>query len=280
MTFPFQPSSIETIDYAVFDFVNEKMGVSATTNKGWKKVPVIFAGNERAFTETPEGQERNDGNKTLIYPLITIERTSIAKNVKSKGTIYNNIFPERDVKGGSIKITKRIQQEKTSNFANADSSKMKGTGDVGNGQINFPKRNNQKIVYQTITIPIPVYCEVHYKIRFMTEYQQQINEMVTPFIVVAGQINKFRIQRDGHSYEAFLPEDFTQDNNIGEMKNEPRKFITEIDLRVYGYLVGPGDNAKTPDIVVRENAVELKLPRERVIFGDIPPWLDGKYRER
>ena len=33
--------------------------------------------------------------------------------------------------------------------------------------------------------------------------------------------------------------------------------------------MGAGKNAEQPKIVRRENAVELKMPRERVIFGDI-----------
>ena len=44
---------------------------------------------------------------------------------------------------------------------------------------------------ETITIPVPVYVEVTYSIRLRAEYQQQINEMLTPFLVKTGQINQF-----------------------------------------------------------------------------------------
>ena len=32
-------------------------------------------------------------------------------------------------------------------------------------------------------------------------------------------------------------------------------------------------------VVRRENAVEVKMPRERVMIGDIPDVKDSKYRE-
>ena len=32
------PSTLETIDYAFYDFVNEKLNLSTTTNEGFKKV--------------------------------------------------------------------------------------------------------------------------------------------------------------------------------------------------------------------------------------------------
>ena len=44
-----EPSNLETIDFAFYDFINEKMDIRAETNKGWKKVPIIWASPERAF---------------------------------------------------------------------------------------------------------------------------------------------------------------------------------------------------------------------------------------
>ena len=41
-------SSIETIDAAMYRWVDEKKNVFCNTNKGWKKVPVIWSTPERA----------------------------------------------------------------------------------------------------------------------------------------------------------------------------------------------------------------------------------------
>ena len=45
-------------------------------------------------------------------------------------------------------------------------------------------------------------------------------------------------------------------------------------MRVMGYLIGEDKNQIKPRVVIRENAVEVKIPRERVIFGDINENLD------
>ena len=46
-----------------------------------------------------------------------------------------------------------------------------------------------------------------------------------------------------------------------------------------GYLVGADKNNEQPNIVIRENAVDVKIPRERTIFGDKLPWRHGKQPE-
>ncbi len=110
-----------------------------------------------------------------------------------------------------------------------------------------------------------------------TEYQQQMNELLQPFAVATGGINSFVLEENGHRYEGFMQPSYSQENNVGDMGEEERMYQTAIEIKILGYLIGAGTNQKTPQIVERENAVEIKLPRERVILGDTPPWKDGKY---
>jgi hypothetical protein len=147
------------------------------------------------------------------------------------------------------------------------------------GQQNFPY-NNKKVVYETLTMPVPTYINVTYRLSLKGEYFQQINEMLTPFIVSTGQINNFFIQADGHKFEGFLPQDFAQNNNLGNLGEEERKFETQIDVRILGYLIGAAKNEDRPKIAVRESFVEVRFPREHVVFGDIPTTVSGAfYRE-
>ena len=44
----FEASTIETIDKSVLNYL-EELNLFTTTNKGWKKVPVLWATSERAF---------------------------------------------------------------------------------------------------------------------------------------------------------------------------------------------------------------------------------------
>ena len=48
-----------------------------------------------------------------------------------------------------------------------------------------------------------------------------------------------------------------------------------------GFLVGSGDNQEQPKIGIRENRVQLRFQREKVILGDINEYSinDGKEKE-
>ena len=207
-----------------------------------------------------------DKHGSLNLPIATIERTSVEKDPTKKGIFFANVPPVNDEKGGSITIARRINQDKTQNFANADSNRRRR-------QSTFPIKN-KKVVYQSISIPIPVYVDITYRITLRTEYQQQMNEMVTPFITKTGGINYFLLKKDGHRFESFIQDDFAQENNASALEADEKMYQTSIDIKVLGYLIGEDKNQETPKMVIRENFVEVKLPRERIIFGDIHDHID------
>jgi len=286
---PFVQSTLETIDYAVYDWLNEITKINAKTNKGWKKVPITWVTAERAF-HIKNNKDIRDSRGSLILPLITIERASINKDMTKKGAVWANIPPVPDAKGGSFTIARQIKQDKTANFRNADTIR-KNNDRVGSEQENFPsttsgvlygkpKDKNNKIVYETITVPQPVYIEIQYNIGLRAEYQQQMNDMLTPFVTRPGAINYILLKRENHTYEGFVDSNFAQDTNLLDLGEEERRFETIVSLRVLGYLIGDGPNQEKPIAVRRENAVQVRIPRERVIMGDIPAHIkDGEYRE-
>jgi hypothetical protein len=262
-TIPFQPSTIETIDYAVYDWLNDVMNLHTTTNTGWKKIDVIWMTAERAF-QTKKSRDRRSSSGTVTMPLIMLERKAISKDPTRKGTAYGNVPHTNDAKGGAstITIARQINQEKTSNFANMSALSKRG-------QINFP-RKNKKIVYNTMSIPMPVYIDVEYRILIKTNYQQQANELLQPFITKPGGINYQLIKKDGHRFEVFIDQNFASEGNASELGTSEQIYETYISLKVLAYLIGGDKNDDQPKIVIRENAVEVKFPRERIIFADTP----------
>ena len=126
-------------------------------------------------------------------------------------------------------------------------------------------------------MPVPTYINVTYSVVLRGEYFQQINDMLTPFIVRTGQINNFFINADGHKFEGFLPNEFSQNNNVRNLGDNERIFETRIDVRILGYLIGANKNDERPKMTIRQNAVEIKLLREHVIFGDIPTTVSGAF---
>ena len=268
----FMPSTVETIDTAFFNFINETLNISATTNKGFNKVPVIWVSAERAF-QIKRDKGLRDDKGVLKLPLITIERKAMKKDPNMKGVAWSHIPEFKDEKGGAIVVARRIQQQKTSNFINADSARLEGSmssPSVGVGQQNFPSKNPGKVVYETISMPVPTYVVVDYAVTVRTEYQQQVNEMITPFITKTGQINNFFIDHEGHRFEGFIQGDFGQTSNVAALGDEERMYEVPMTIKILGYLIGEGPNRERPKISIRENAVEVKIPREKVIVGDIP----------
>jgi len=268
----FMPSTIETVDRAFFNFIDNKLNIFADTNKGWEKVPVLWVSAERAYQIKREKGLR-DTKGILKLPLITVERKGMKKDPEMKGVAWAHMPEVDDAKGGAITIARRVKQDKTANFINADSYRKHGSmsaANVGNGQLNFPFKNPGKVVYETITIPIPTYIVVDYDVVVKTEYQQQINNIITPFITKTGQINNFVMRHEGHMFEGFIQGDFSQDSNVAQLNEEERMYETSIKIKVLGYLIGEGPNREKPKLTIRENAVEVKIPREQVIVGDIP----------
>ena len=120
------PSTLETIDQAFYAWLDESLAISATTNKGWKKVPLIWVSAERAY-QVKHDKDLRDDYGVLKLPFISIERTGIAKDPTRKGVYWANVPPVDDAKGGSVYISKRIQQNKTGDFANADAWRKTAT---------------------------------------------------------------------------------------------------------------------------------------------------------
>jgi len=255
----FMPSTIETIDYALHEWLNEELNIFCTTNDGWKKVPIIWSMPERAF-QVKENKELRNLDNIFTFPVMSVERASLIKDPSMKGVAWSHIARQNDPKGGTLTVARRIQQEKTANFANKDARRRFN-------QSTYPF-NNKKVVYETITMPLPTYIVATYKVTITTEYQQHMTEIFTPFITSTGQINNFFINKDGHRFEGFIQGEFGLENNISNLGEEERKFQTTIDLKILGYLMGADKNDEQPKVTIRENAVEFKFVRERVIMGD------------
>jgi hypothetical protein len=272
---PFEPSSLETIDGALLDYINDRLNIFVGTNEGFEKVPVLWVTAERSY-QLKANRELRDKEETLVLPLITIQRNSIEKNPRSEYAIpAANIPAVRDAMGGSLTIARNIYQKKTAEFQNAY-AKRKYSKDT------WPTVINNKTVYQTTSIPFPTWVAVNYNISLRAEYQQQMNQMIRKFIRQGG-LNRtpFRLEKSGHKFEAFIEGKFSDTSNVANLDMKQRNYETTLDIKVLGYLIGDGDNEEKPNIVVRENAVEVRIPRERVIFGEIQDFLDnsGFYKE-
>ena len=130
-------------------------------------------------------------------------------------------------------------------------------------------------------VPRPVSINVNYNIVIKTNYLQQMNNLLAPFINIGDYAKMVKISNEGHYYEAFFEGTFATTNTVSNMTNNERTYQTNITVGVIGYLIGEGDNQIRAKVIKRENAVEVKIPRERVIIGDVQqlPESSGFYRD-
>lgn len=267
-----QPSNIENIDTAMYEYIRD-LELRTFTNDGLQITPVVWLGTERAF-QIKNNKELRDSVGKLHLPMMTVNRDSITKDPSFKGGFQAHLNEQADYKGGSVTLTRRIKQDKTRNFANADTARLKTGDETG-------KRSNNKIVYEEITIPNPSYITVMYTLSIRAEYQEQMNNLVAPFISKTGNINSFLIERHGWKYEVFIQQEFTENKNVENLGEEERMFETKVQFKVLGVLVGEGLNREKPKVTIRETKTEVRISRERVIVGDKRPWAnkDKDYRE-
>jgi hypothetical protein len=265
-------SSQETVDYAVLRWVDETLNIHSETNLGFKKVPVFWLTAERAAQRDIRRETFSDA---LVFPLISIKRDSMEKAEAGKRPIPGNVFRKKQAGVGhemnQFYIGKKINQDKTRNFARATSLRL-------NSDANFPVPKNQRVVYKRYYVPLPVYYNFNYSINLRSDYQTQLNQMLQVLAVYSNNINTFMIYSRNHRYEAFF-DGITLEDNIASLAEDEKKYEATIKLRVLGYITGRGVNDNIGDYSVIENRVKIRFPREHVIVGDLNEAGDGFFKD-
>jgi hypothetical protein len=268
-------STIETIDTGLYEWINDTLDLHTITNKGIYKVPTLWLGTERVWQIKSDQRIRDKVGK-LILPLVTINRDSMIKDPAFKGSFQAHIYEVNDHRGGATPAARSVNQKETRDIQNNRISRStKGNQNTG------PQDPNNEVVYDTLESPIPVYVTIMYSITLRTEYQQQMNDLLQPFITSTGQINSFLFQKDGHRYEAFIQQDMSLNNNTKSLGEDERMFETTINIKVLGYLIGEGYNRQRPTLSRRQNRAKVVYTNERSIVGDKIPWktTDNDYKD-
>ncbi len=290
----FEPSTIETIDTAVFNWINNYYDIYTTTSDGFKKIPVIWLSAERAY-QLKSDKDVRDSSGMIKLPLMTIDRTEIKKEAKNSA-VPANIPAINDFKEGSVVVSRTVNQTKTSNFQDADLKRTNvESANIVNKVDRYGKFSNPfglkdpravptKIVYTTVSTMMPIPVMVKYTLVTKCDFLQQANEIIQTFITKNGNKKTSQINEKEHTFEVFFEDNFSVEHNSSNLGVERKIYTSKINFNVLGYLSGQGYNQNTPTFVKRENAVEIKIPRERVVVGDINQILNASknktnYRE-
>ena len=250
-------SSIEDIDRAIYDWIKD-LQLSSYDEGSFKTVNVLWQAPERAY-QIKHDKDLRDSAGALKLPLVSVERTGITKDPARKGSFQAHLYSKnKNGRAGRMVIAQKIVPEKTQNFAIASGTRNA----IQHKKQKYYPRVNKKVVIRSLSIPIPVYVNVDYKIVLKSEYQQQMNDLMAPFITRTGQINGFLMRRNGHLYEGFIDQGFTHNNNVNNLGEEMRQFTSEITIKVLGQLIGEGASDDRPIVRVDENVVEYQFPSE------------------
>ena len=277
----FAASTPETMDTAIFNWVNDKCDLHTNTSKGWKKVPVIWVGAERAH-QIKANKDLRDSGGMLILPMMAIDRVSITKDPSRMGSMPANLqstHSKLDPQGGSIVVARRIKQDKTSAFRTAAQKQKFSGGDYdGDTKPNrgalkmYVDKQDGRIVYETISMPMPVRVLVEYKLSIQTDFHTQMNEILQGMHSNIGNHSWIRCSHETHIFDAKI-EDFSFNNNLATLEEEERVLRTDITIKLEGYIIGGGENDPKPKLSIRENAVSIFMPRESVMLvgaGTVP----------
>ena len=256
-------SEIEDFDYSIFEYFDEDLNIYCTTNEGWKKVPVIFSSPERSFLSKQD--ILRDKNGTIIFPIITITRKDFTKPLNRSSMFGVNQFKINDFKQNQILVHKEINQVKT-----ADRARMKSKR-INNDP--YAPIDNKKIVYNYYYIQQPTTIEIDYIIKFKTNFQQQMNEIISKISTDLNNINYFVKDRNNHQFEGFIGEKFSNNSNSDEMAEEERYFETSLDVKMRGHIMS--NNGKTPNVTIRESASDIVFTDEIVFKGSIDEYIDN-----
>ncbi|MDA7494666.1 hypothetical protein N8467_01210 [bacterium] len=276
---PLELSTLETIDTGLLGYIKDELNLHTKTNRGLVKVPVLWLASERTHQIKSDRTYRDKIGK-LQLPIITVERTEVNKDKAFKGSFQADLpYDKKNYKDRPHLIKSRILQEKNIPFAKNRGSKL-SKGQEAYPDERFNVLQKKKVVTENFYGPFPIYVAVSYSINLRTEYQQQMNDLITPFITVTGQLNRFIFKHNNNSYEAFIDQNFAQTNNSSNLAEEERSFMTKITIKVLGYVADSGVNDNVPKVIVKENFVEVKMSREKSMLEDELPWKkkDNKYR--
>lgn len=259
---PTPVSSFETIDMALYTWLNEDLDIHATTNEGIKKIPVVWFSRERAF-QIKEEKDNRDNNGFLDLPHIQLSRTTISLTAATERPVPGLFRPGKDYKNNLYGFWKKVNQDKTKNFADAKSQRIYG-------QPNF-KFDNNEVVNDYVFVPYPSYYDITYEVSMKAIYIQQMNEMMAPLqrTIIPYNTNVILIKYDGFKYEAFVDKAINFSSNSPDIGETEKIYETKFTIKVLGYTTTADVNQKTPNIVVRDGPAKVRIQRERTILGDI-----------
>lgn len=222
------------VDQMVYEWLDSTLDIMTTGQAGKRnKVPIEMATQERWFKALKENNTR-DKNRRVILPHIAIRRTG----EKFNDAFLRPIIPETEL---TISITP--YSERSSNYLVSST----------------PFRSN-KIVYDSYTIPQPVFIEVNYDILVRTDFHLNMNEIEMQILssYVNGNNSPFWLIKDHYKFLTEIGEP-TDQSNTEDFSDSERIIKKIFPITVYPFLIYSSPNQK--------NKIKISRSSTRISFG-------------
>ena len=240
-------SSLETIDAALFEYYRDHLNINVSTNRGNKKVPVLFSTFERAYV-AEKYKDIRDGDGSLIYPIISVTREGFSKDISKKSTFWANMPSLSGAQRGHIAVSRRLSGPTTQKFTKSYRDSYPNSG----VRFQVKREKSPRLIYDVKYIPQVYYVEVSYTVSIRTDYRQQMNTIVQTIMGELGNQNYFVVEKNGHRFEAFIDPDFNHNDDLDDFTAKDKFYQTDISVRVLGYSYGKSQNQESPFRSVRQ----------------------------
>ena len=227
--YPFKTVGIREIDEATVNYFQKRLALSVEISDGKRRVvPVILATGER-WSMIRDRRGIRDENKTLILPLITVQRLDIDRTLGFGGL---------GLETPSITISKRIHPE-TNIKQNLYQQRNKF----------FPTARKNKKIYEILTIPFPDFCSVYYQVMIWAQYMSQMNEMLEKIFYMYDHADSFvmpmeydknnqAIKGNGRYFVGFRETtSISAQNNFEEFTDDERIIRYQYNIKVPAYFI-------------------------------------------
>lgn len=234
--------TVEDVDRSIFELFDKQLPFQYKHNDGQRRAPVIYASGER-FAVLRRRKPLRDKSGALILPLISIMRTNL-QQAHAYGGGISDTKPQVVRRRLSEKDPLYQRLLNKSGFDNSDDLAIEGVPKPGAiaTRSRTIGRNNERAIYEVITLPPVKYFTATYEVTFWAQYTQQMNDMVSSLMHLYqwNPQRTFRLETPkGYWFVAYVGEQLTTGDNFDNFTDEERLVKYSFEVTVPAYQVAP-----------------------------------------
>lgn len=234
--------TVEDVDRSLFELFDKQLPFQYKHNDGQRRAPVVYASGER-FAVLRRKKPLRDKSGALILPLISIMRTNVQQTHSYQGGISET---KPQVVRRRLSEKDPLYQRLINKQGLENSDDLATTGIATSGVLKTRSRavgsNDNRAIYEVITIPPVKYFTATYEVTFWAQYTQQMNDMVSALMHLYqwNPQRTFRLETPkGYWFVGYVGEQLTSGDNFDSFTDDERLVKYSFEVVVPAYQVAP-----------------------------------------